>query len=157
MTEGDIRRLKLWIKREGWAKKWSRTHGFRFESSMPLNIMGPEVPPEAQNEASAKFVCVMCGYVTSVTDICRGCREMPATQEMIGPEACYTHGKGEGDQRTPRFHFKMRYGKRVWLAHEGIRMVCIASVQQRLDEETGDSRDSLVKSLALQEERLTKA
>ncbi|MDG6918384.1 MAG: hypothetical protein JRN62_03005 [Nitrososphaerota archaeon] len=104
---------------------------------MPGNVIAPEVPQEAGSHGMSKYVCVMCGYVTTVTNVCRQCREMPLTEELTRPVFCYKHMKDDGDD--PMLHFKEENGAKVFLTHTSIVMVCVASVDQRLAEETGRS------------------
>jgi hypothetical protein len=151
MTEGDIRRLRLWIKREGWTRKKTLNHVFLYGfNSMPTNLLAPEVPQEALNEGSSKCACVVCGYTTSVTNVCRQCGGMPLTEESIIPVLCHKHAKNKND--LPVIHRKKVNGRWVWRMHSSVSMVCVASVQQRLEEETGESRETLVGALKYQKE-----
>jgi len=88
---------------------------------MPANLVVPGVPPE-HHHGKGKCVCVMCGYSTTVTNICRECPELPADAELSmdmvpNGRICYHH-------ETP--HFIMKNKKRIWTTHRSISMVCVS-------------------------------
>jgi len=68
--------------------------------------------------------CPKCHYQTVTTNICRNCKKMPITEEMISPVPCYHH------RRKPEFHFMMKDGKRVPAMHGDVRMVYAGRVKE---------------------------
>jgi len=112
LTKSERKHLEEWVIREGWTREKTIKKQFEYGNSMPLSLCAPGVPHYHWG-GNGKMICVMCGYVTMVTNICRQCPEMPADAELTGPRYCYTH--------------KMVHGKEeAWMAHRAIPMVVVS-------------------------------
>lgn len=122
LTPQERKRLEAWAKRENWTRVRSIIKDFGplaqegYGDRMPVNLIAPGV--KGSWSEAGKHVCVMCGYVTSVTNICRNCKELPTETEMIGPTICYTHGE--------MCHYIVKDRKIVWVTHDSIGMVKVS-------------------------------
>lgn len=112
LTKAERKRLKEWVIREGWTREKSIKRQFNFDNSMPANLVVPGVPPEHWS-GEGKTICIMCGYVTTVTNIHRCCPELPADEEVIYPQYCYIH------KQPHRIDNK-------WATHRAINMVAVS-------------------------------
>ncbi len=96
---------------------------------MPRQLVVKGLHPNDWSGSSIA-VCVLCGYVTSVTNVHRNCPEMPADAEMVSPVFCYSHTPG-GKKRTnekqqPAIHFITQDKVKIWTAHDTIGMVAVS-------------------------------
>ena len=120
LTKKEQENLEAWKKREGWTKEKSFNHLFGYPGTelggnkMPINLIAPGVKGNWSGEADSKYVCVMCGYVTTATNVCRQCPEMPTTTELTAFRHCDTHDT---------VHFIEKDGKKIPTTHESIGMV----------------------------------
>jgi hypothetical protein len=114
LSPKEREKLKEWVLREGWTRQKTIDRAFRYESTMPHNLCAPGVPYENWG-GNGKCVCPMCGYITTVTNICRQCPEMPADAEATVPVMCYTHHVCHRDEVSKK-----------WTTHRTVAMVCIS-------------------------------
>lgn len=117
LTRRELALLRRWEEETGWTRSKTVEKGFDYESSMPQVLWVPGVPPGAWSK-SGKCVCVMCGYVTSVTNICRQCPEAPVDEELIQEEYCHWH-------HSP--HYMRKGDNAVPATHRSIPMVVVSS------------------------------
>ena len=113
--------LEAWVKAEGWTREKSILQKFGYwkeglGESMPRNLVAPGVTGTWGGEGN--YVCVMCGYVTSITNIHRSCSELPADQELIRPVRQCSHDDAP--------HYVVRRNERVWTGHRSIAMVKVS-------------------------------
>ena len=114
LSPKERKKLEEWVLREGWTREKTINRQFRFENSMPTNLTAPGIPYEHWSQAG-KCVCVMCGYVTTSTNICRHCVKMPTDEEAICPVHCYAHKTVHKDEKNKK-----------WLMHRTVAMVCVS-------------------------------
>ncbi len=128
ITAKEKKALEAWAIRENWSRQKSIDKQFPlgmkqslldagFGNAMPNNLVAPGIP-DRNWSGRGKCVCVMCGYVTTVTNVHRQCSELPADDEMNTASLCYTHGE--------EVHFVERDGKKIPTVHRGIAMVCVS-------------------------------
>ena len=116
LTKDELRALKGWAINQDWSRKKTLKAQFFGQDSMPRILWVPGISPGAWSRAG-KCVCVMCGYVTTVTNICRQCPEMPTDDEAIHEVYCEVH-------KMPHY---MRKGDTVVPAiHRSINMVVVS-------------------------------
>jgi len=116
LTSNEQKKLEAWKAREGWTKEKSFNGLFDLGHHMPRDLVAPNVKG-TWGGGNGKYVCVMCGKVTTVTNLCRQCPEMPATEETVRPLYCYYHDT---------VHEMEKDGKRVPSTHIAIEMVKVA-------------------------------
>ena len=91
LTAQEKKRLIAWVIREGWTRQKTIDKQFGFgDDSMPVNLVAPDAPQDHWS-GNGKCVCVMCGYVSTVTNVHRRCYELPADREATIPIFCYEH------------------------------------------------------------------
>lgn len=113
LTKKEKENLKAWVLREGWTREKTINHQFRFDHSMPLNLVAPGIPPSHWSQAG-KCTCVMCGHTTTVTNVCRHCVELPADEPSTVFQYCDDH----------KIVHKMPDGSAAM--HRSINMVCVS-------------------------------
>ena len=114
LSSKERKKLEEWVLREGWTREKTINRRFRYGNSMPINLVAPGIPQENWS-GNGKCVCPMCGYVTTVTNICRQCPEMPTDEEAVCPVMCYMHKVAHRDEVN-----------RKWLMHRTVAMVCVS-------------------------------
>jgi len=112
LSPKERKKLEEWVIQEGWTREKSINKQFDFDESMPRNLVAPGIPPEHWG-GNGKMVCVMCGYVTTVTNLHRDCFELPADEPIITFRYCHKH----------KVNHKNETG---WTTHRTIAMVCIS-------------------------------
>lgn len=109
LTIRELERLKAWIEREGWTREKTTKEQFGplallgEGDSMPGNLTVPGVDPSHWS-GKGKCVCVMCGYTTTVTNVCRRCREMPVDEIATHPVYCEAHETYHEFDGKPSMH-----------------------------------------------------
>lgn len=112
LTKEEKKRLDEWVLREEWTKEKTINRQFRFEHSMPINLVASGISQEHWSR-NGKMVCVMCGYVTCSTNICRHCLELPADEPATRPVWCDRHKTYHMVDKAPTMH-------------RSIAMVCVS-------------------------------
>jgi hypothetical protein len=134
----EIAALEEWERDTGWTRQKSIDYAFarpEWKESMPQAI--PVVKGLNMNDWSGRAicVCVMCGYVTSSTNIHRKCPDLPADHEDTDFTFCYYHTPDErrrlNDEDEPTIHFIIRNGEKISTSHRGIKMVAVS--RRKLD------------------------
>jgi hypothetical protein len=114
LTKAERKRLEEWVIREGWTREKTIKKQFRYDNSMPTNLAAPGVPSDHWSR-DGKCICVMCGYVTTSTNICRHCVELPADEVATRPVYCYVHKTPHRDSNNEK-----------WTMHRSIVMVAVS-------------------------------
>lgn len=114
LSKAERKRLEEWVLREGWTREKTIKKQFRYDNSMPVNLVAPGLSSDRWG-SEGKCVCVMCGYVTTSTNICRHCVELPADEIAIRPVLCYTHKTTHRDSKDEK-----------WTMHRSIPMVAVS-------------------------------
>lgn len=70
--------------------------------------------------------CPLCGYETTVTNVCRSCPKAPLTETLVRPRHCDSCGV---------VHSRVENGKTVFLDHKSILMEYSGFVQKLNGEE----------------------
>jgi len=89
--------------RRAWEKGWKKGTKLRGEMS----------DDECWSHRGPHY-CILCGYESDTTNVCRACPATIPDVEVTGPVFCEYHNM---------FHYKKVAGKMVWLSHKSVLMM----------------------------------